>query len=351
MKHVIFTYNDLPSVNIGDYIQSIAALQYAKSEVVYVNRDELSLYNGEDACVIMNGWYTYKPSTCLPNNLVTPLFVSFHLNADAEDTFFTSDNIAVLQKYAPIGCRDVHTMEVLQSKGIDAYFSGCLTTTLGFAPAYKDTPQNNDIFVVDPFSYLPNGKNIFELLKTTFQFMRYFKSVKRLIAKYKQDNPFTIDFSKIGVGRILLVTKTYVFLRKIFEDDLIWKARYITQWYMNKEYPTDELRFKRAHELLNMYAGAKYVITSRIHCAFPCLGLQTPVVYVKNNAGGKKSLCRLGSVSDLFNVIELNKEKIISNFLGEKFSLKTKFTNKDTFSDNRNKLIQKCVGFVSENLK
>ena len=209
-------------------------------------------------------------------------------------------------------------------------------------------PKNNDIFIVDPYSYLPNGKNIYELTRTFCQLIGNFKSIKRLIRKYKQENPFTINWSKVGIGRLLLVTKTYVLLKKICEEDVIWKARYITQWYMNSEYPTDESRFKRAYELLQLYTGAKYVITSRIHCAFPCLGLQTPVAFVKNNAGGEKSTCRLGSILELLNVVELDKENVVSNFLKDKkFSMKTTFTNKQAYLDNRNKLIQKCIDFIN----
>ena len=351
MKYIIFTYNDLPTINIGDYIQSLAARQYMNSDVVYINRDELSKYNGEEAKVIMNGWYTYKPHSCMPNRRVIPLFVAFHLNVDAEKIFLTPENIELLQKYAPIGCRDVHTVEVLQNRGISAYYSGCLTTTLGYAYNLRLVSRNNDVFIVDPFSYLPNGKSLYELVKTTCQLIRNFKSVKRLIRKYKQDNPFTINLSKVGIGRLFILTKTYVLLKKICDEEMIWKARYITQWYMNSEYPTDELRFKRAYELLQLYAGAKYVITSRIHCAFPCLGLQTPVVYVKNNAGGNKSMCRLGSVSELLNIIELNKEKVVSNFLNNKFSLETVFVNKPNYIENRNKLIRKCVDFLNTEYK
>lgn len=347
MKHIIFTYNDLPSINIGDYIQSLAALQYVKSEVIYVNRDNLSNYDGDPAKVIMNGWYTYKPFSCMPNDRIIPLFVAFHLNVDIENIFFTSSNIAILKKHAPIGCRDIHTMNVLQSKGIDAYFSGCLTTTLGHNAIYKNISRGNDIYIVDPYSYLPNGKNLIEVLKTAFQFLCNYKSVLKLIDKYKQDNPFTINMSKVGIGRLFLVTKSYVLLRKIVDDEVIWNARYITQWYMNEEYPTDELRFKRANDLLQMYASAKYVITSRIHCAFPCLGLETPVVFIKNNAGGEKSTCRFGNISDLLNVIEIDKEKVVSKFISEKIGLKTLLYNKKTYVHNRNSLIRKCVDFIN----
>ena len=165
--------------------------------------------------------------------------------------------------------------------------------------------------------------------------------------KYRKDNPFTISLSKIGIGRLLLITKTYVFLKHVFEEEVIWNARYITQLYMNEEYPTDESRFKRAYELLQLYASAKYVVTSRIHCAFPCLGLQVPVAYIKNNADREKSLCRLENVSELLNIVELNGEKIVSSFIKGKFSSQTKFANKTTYLKYRNLLIEKCTQFIN----
>ena len=42
-------------------------------------------------------------------------------------------------------------------------------------------------------------------------------------------------------------------------------------------------RFKEAEELLRRYAQAKLVITSRLHCALPCLAFDTPVIFVNKN--------------------------------------------------------------------
>ncbi len=345
MKQIIFTYNDIKSINIGDYIQSIAASQFLTSTPIYINRDELGLYAGEKAKVIMNGWYTYKPSTCLPSKAVIPLFVSFHLNAEAKDAFFTEHNIALLKRNAPIGCRDTYTVKILQEYGINAYYSGCLTMTLGLR--FNFIKRNDDVFIVDPYAYLPGGKNPIEILRTSLQFIFHYRGIRKLVKKYRKDNPFTISLSKIGIGRLLLITKTYVFLKHVFEEEVIWNARYITQLYMNEEYPTDESRFKRAYELLQLYASAKYVVTSRIHCAFPCLGLQVPVAYIKNNADREKSLCRLENVSELLNIVELNGEKIVSSFIKGKFSSQTKFANKTTYLKYRNLLIEKCTQFIN----
>lgn len=96
--------------------------------------------------------------------------------------------------------------------------------------------------------------------------------------------------SKIGVGRILLITKSYLFLRKLLDKDVFDQAIFITQYHEGNEYKSEEERFLRANELLRKYASAKYVITSRIHCALPCLGFQTPVIYIRNLEEGKKVL-------------------------------------------------------------
>jgi hypothetical protein len=40
-------------------------------------------------------------------------------------------------------------------------------------------------------------------------------------------------------------------------------------------------RTSKARELLRRYSAAKLVITSRLHCALPCLALGTPVVLLR----------------------------------------------------------------------
>jgi hypothetical protein len=39
-------------------------------------------------------------------------------------------------------------------------------------------------------------------------------------------------------------------------------------------------RLGKAEELLRLYAGARLVVTSRLHCALPCLALGTPVLFI-----------------------------------------------------------------------
>ena len=46
---------------------------------------------------------------------------------------------------------------------------------------------------------------------------------------------------------------------------------------------SQESLFKRTEDLLNKYASSQYVVTSRIHCALPCVGVGTPVLFTLND--------------------------------------------------------------------
>jgi exopolysaccharide biosynthesis predicted pyruvyltransferase EpsI len=39
-------------------------------------------------------------------------------------------------------------------------------------------------------------------------------------------------------------------------------------------------KFQKAEALLEKYAQAKLVITSRLHCALPCIALGTPIIFI-----------------------------------------------------------------------
>ena len=58
---------------------------------------------------------------------IRPLFISFHIN---RLEMLTDEAQAYLRQYGPVGCRDWNTVFLLLSAGIDAFFSGCLTTTV-----------------------------------------------------------------------------------------------------------------------------------------------------------------------------------------------------------------------------
>lgn len=263
--------------NIGDYIQSLAAQQYLPSIDYYINREELGNFSGDRTKLIMNGWFTHHPKTWIPHPHIDPLFISFHVNKYAENDMLSEAGIEYLKQHAPIGCRDYHTKETLQAHGIDAYFSGCLTPTLD---GYKapDDEHTDDIYIVDPLFNFPSKK----------KFLTSFNSIRKYI---KTGDVFKLN----AIDKIL---------KKHFSQDILDQAQYIEHEFPSNTYSEDE-KFKIAKDLLHKYARAKLVITSRIHCALPCLALGTPVIFI-NGFDSLGDTCRFNGLMDLFNTISVD---------------------------------------------
>jgi hypothetical protein len=164
------------SANIGDHIQSIAALGHlvrhrgvrlhgegplvellntlgervrperrrdgvaTDLEVITVHRDA-SMYQPIplDTWVLCFGWYMHalfelRHGFPLHRNL-QPIFVSFHCNKRA---LLTPEAIEYLKRHGPVGCRDWTTVYLLLSAGVPAFFSGCVTTTID--TVFPDAP-------------------------------------------------------------------------------------------------------------------------------------------------------------------------------------------------------------------
>jgi lipopolysaccharide biosynthesis glycosyltransferase len=80
---------------------------------------------------------------------LNPLFVSFHVNMI---NALTPEALDYLRAHGPIGCRDWTTVDVLLSAGVDAFFTGCLTTTVSavFPPLEEvEREQPGVVAVID----------------------------------------------------------------------------------------------------------------------------------------------------------------------------------------------------------
>jgi len=165
MKNGLLIYqtnNKSNLFNIGDYIQSLAAMQFYNKKIdVYVNRENLNIYKGEKLKLIMNGWFMHEPKNWPPSNDIDPLFVAFHINKLAEKELLSSKSIDYFKQHEPIGCRDLNTMNMLQKCGVNAYFSGCLTLTL--CNSYQSKIKDNSIYFTDP--YFVVNKNLFSIIR------------------------------------------------------------------------------------------------------------------------------------------------------------------------------------------
>ena len=261
MQYGLMTYDIKKHFNVGDYIQSLAARQFLPQIDQYVNRERLDEYKGPKIKLIMNGWFMHHPEHWPPSSDVLPLFVSFHLTKRAAATVLDDEGVSYLKRFR-VGARDTSTLKKLQEKGIDSYFSNCLTLTLG--KSYPHRP-GTEVYFVDV------------LHKWHF----------------------------IGRRRRLL--------RKVFSDELIDSATRIEHRRSGSAYPTEESRFELADQYLRLYQNAKLVVTSRLHCALPCLAMGTPVVFVDGWVRSKERN-RFEGIRKMLNMVSFGGGQVQANF-------------------------------------
>ncbi|MCF7560772.1 polysaccharide pyruvyl transferase family protein [Sabulilitoribacter multivorans] len=308
MKYGLLKYDENKRFfNVGDNIQSLAAKQFLPKVDVFLNREKLADYKGDKVKLIMNGWFTHNIHNWTPSDDISPIFVSFHMNNTAAPAMLSENGIAYLKKHEPIGCRDQFTVNILKEKGIDAYFTGCLTLTLD---SYKvdDTERDDKIYIVDPLYSYPRPEKIFYNPKITLR--------------------------NILNGTAFQLSKKRKHLKNFISDDLLNTAEFINQEPPSNTY-SDEEKFEMAETLLKKYAKAKLVITSRIHCALPCLALGTPVIFV-NGFDSFVDSCRFDGILELFNRIDINSKtgEFTSNFgLSGKVNKNTRVKNLEKHHD------------------
>lgn len=302
MKYKLLAVSTERRVNIGDYIQALAAAQFLPKTDGFIRREKLKDYDGEECKVIMNGWYMYHTEQWPPSEKIHPLFVALHINVSAKNGFISKESIDYLKRFQPIGCRDYHTRDLLLSKGVDAYFSACLTLTLGMK--YKSAERENKCYFVDP--YIPKKKKVYDELSNTFWLLTHLNTWNA-IGKIARKWPYKRHLKKyIHVCRFY---RTYI---KFFTKEILTEAEYISHWDRNylSESKTEEEWLAEAKRLIYKYSKAKLVVTSRIHCALPCLGLETPVIFTEKPKQSDISKCRMGGIHDLFNIISFNGKEL-----------------------------------------
>lgn len=208
----------MAEANLGDNIQTLAAEQYLPSVDKKFDRDYLKYSsNKEQYLLIMNGWFSKSPKTCLPaHDSIKPIFIGFHISktAGTVKTFLSHECIEYFKRFEPIGCRDRQTAQYLESKGVKTFYSKCLTLTF---PTRKESPKNGKVFIVDAF-HIPVPS-----------------SLRREAFFISHECP---------------------------------------------DYYGDEIKTLIASKLLTLYQEkAKLVITTKLHCAMPCLAMGIPVIF------------------------------------------------------------------------
>jgi len=303
--------------NVGDYIQSVAQEQFWDTFDVYVERESLNGFKyPEKTNVIMNGWFMWNPQNFPPSDCINPLFISFHLVPVIADKFLTPQSIEYLKKHEPIGARDYSTMNLLKKKGIDSYFSSCLTLTLG--KKYKTDKNNGKTIFVDP--YFPyagtkyNYLNLIMYLKCLFYTFRYASKIKRFYTNITPEHRTVFSLVSKKLERIAVSSFFYHYYRTSFDIDTIANAEFVTHNMSSAFCKNNDEWMECARRLIHKYAEASLVITSRIHCGLPCLAVETPCVYINSDSLENMKLRspgRMEGLIELFHVVKWTRNGLV----------------------------------------
>lgn len=253
------------TANLGDNVQSIAIrsllqrLGVSKNNIVSINRDALTSYNGEPVALVMNGVF---PIRCFPTPPeIRPIFIGLCVDEKTVSRFRE-----YFAQFQPIGCRDTYTKELFDRYGVMAFVSGCLSMTL--LPRIKTELAKKTLIVYG------SGAGVFPS-----------SLLSRMPSFHFQDAEFI--FHRLPLFEVPLSEK------KCMEVE-----RY-------------------AHYLLDYYAThAKIVVTPLHHVAAPCMALGIPVIICREQMDSRFSyLSELTPVytPETFNSIDWNPAPVEMN--------------------------------------
>lgn len=344
-----------PDKNIGDYMQSIAAMQFLPQVDTYLEKENICDFQAEEPTkAIMNAWYIWHPENWPPKEeKLIPLMTSVHIMPAMLEKMLENGGLEYFKKHEPIGCRDTNTENMLQSKGIKAFFSGCMTLTLGVK--YKKKYQRSGVIFVDP--YIP-PLHVVDSDAKIFYWNNAFKSILYFLKnpikslRLSKKNIFQHRFRVVSLYQAAMFYHAY---SELFTDDVLFGAEYLSHMVPVGNHKSQQDWINTAEALLDKYSHAAYVVTSRIHCALPCLGIDTPVIFtlgdvMKSDKNLTGSPGRYGGLIDFFRVADYRNNRIQTNdeVLSKfsKLSDTSQFENKLVCRTYKEALIQSCIDFI-----
>lgn len=238
--------------NYGDNIQTIALDSiiedmFDAADIVDMNIYDLPYYEGEYVLLPLNcNLWTCDENYFLPaSDKVIPVFIAVSFQIPPTSI----KSIEYLRRWQPIGCRDFETLTMMRKLGIQAYLNGCVTLTL---PRRTQTPNKKKIFLV--------GLS---------------ETIVRSV------------MNKVGNENLEIVNQI-----EIYENDAAGSS-----------FVTD----RKTRQLYDRYKNeATLVITSKLHCASPCIAMGIPVIVIR-----EKKSCRFEWINKLIPVYTLeNLDKI-----------------------------------------
>lgn len=287
MRYGLFSYPGL--VNLGDAIQSVAARRFLPRVDLRIPRERVSQppEGGGPIRLIANGWFMHDARRWPPHPAIEPLLISMHFadhdfgrfqrwRAKPLDRLLAGAGADYLRARGPVGARDPFTAEQLNRCSIPNYHSGCLTMTLR-----RDDERAREDFIV-----------ACDLAPAELEVLRR-KTRRRVVVVTHIGAPVT--------------------------DPLAHEAE--------------------AEAMLTLYSCATAVVTTRVHAALPCLGLETPVLLLQRPREGRR-------VSDAAKLVHSGQG---ADFVGGRldFDFDAPPPNPETFRPLAAGLEAACRAFVS----
>jgi hypothetical protein len=276
--------------NLGDHIQIIASNRLLELNglvtEIFIDRDnglchDLLKNFDKKILLVLNGWYKNKSNGLVehwpPNKFIEPIFTGFHINDKHCLKLLSIESINYYKRFEPIGCRDIHTMELLKSKNIDCYLSHCLTLTFD----KRESLESQNKIIISS-----RDKYILDLLPDEI------KLISHYINHYSDTNDFMINMNK---------------------------AKDLLEYYKKE---------------------SKLVITTFLHCALPCIAMGIPViVFYPNNDDinhqfDVERFSSLASITHIYSFDDITNNKV--NWNPEPIDIDDL---KKSIMDNFNKLI------------
>ncbi len=167
----------------------------------------------------------------------------------------------------------------------------------------SDSAKKSDtIYVVDAVHYIPESQRRLQKYKFALLYLLNMKGINRFIRSIRADGIYNVNLSPKYYDRFCRIVRSYLVVKKLLTKEDLKHVQVLSQFYSADEIPTNEARFLKAEDFLRKYAEARLVITSRIHVALPCTGLETPVVFLQNMDDSIESTCRFKGLLDLLYI-------------------------------------------------
>jgi hypothetical protein len=218
--HAVF---GLSTPNLGDDLQALAVAAISPYVSTLIDRERFGWRQvSEPHVFVMNFWFMSRGYRWAPHETIRPIFHGFCIGRDKVLQYRWTD---YLRQRQPIGCRDQQSVKLLQAKGIEAYWTGCLTMFL---------------------------------------------------ARYVEPTP---PEKRRGVLFVDVAPEA----EALIPDDIRSRAERLTNTCPPSIRDDPLARFARIASITDRLRHAELVVTRRLHTLLPCVGFQTPCVLTLYN--------------------------------------------------------------------